>query len=585
MEPTKTYRLPPLPEKLYTLIGVGLFAVIVGLIAAYASLTFLMLIHVIGGFAFGVKGDPSLQFFASLTDWAANWRLLVVPTLGGLLVGLITQRVFSVQSSQGPAEVIAQARGYANWLTLRSGLSSVVTSALSIATGASVGRYGPAVQLGASIGATMAQWLRLSPQQGRTLLASGAAAAIAASFNAPLAGVLFAHEVILGKFTLRAVAPVVIAAVVGTTVTRFHGGNITLFDLPHYTINHETEYFLFAAFGIVGGYTALLFMHLLSSTQAWGRRIPGPLWARTMGGGFILGLLALGFPQILGLGETTISAAIQGELSFNLLIALVLMKLIATSLSLGVGFSGGIIGPSLFIGAMLGASTGTLLYEFLPGHVSPVGVYALVGMGAVISRVIGGPITTILMVFELTYSYSLTTAVMVSVVVTSFVPSKRFGGSYFEHQLTSLGIDLSVEGRVARLRQHKLNELISTEFLSIPPTCLVDEAQALIKQHPAEDLFILDDSAQLLGRIKPLQLLDVDACLRVNEIASSIGVILHCDMPIDEALTALLETPEGYAVVVEHPQSSRMVGIVHEKALFIAYQEAIESALAKGVNE
>ena len=234
---------------------------------------------------------------------------------------------------------------------------------------------------------------------------------------------------------------------------------------------------------------------------------------------------------------------------------------------------------------MLGASTGTLLYEFLPGHVSPVGVYALVGMGAVISRVIGGPITTILMVFELTYSYSLTTAVMVSVVVTSFVPSKRFGGSYFEHQLTSLGIDLSVEGRVARLRQHKLNELISTEFLSIPPTCLVDEAQALIKQHPAEDLFILDDSAQLLGRIKPLQLLDVDACLRVNEIASSIGVILHCDMPIDEALTALLETPEGYAVVVEHPQSSRMVGIVHEKALFIAYQEAIESALAKGVNE
>ena len=242
----------------------ALLSVGVGLSAAYAALAFLMLIGFVSEFAFGVSSEQ-----VGLSP-VPSWQLVLVPTLGGLLVGLLIQRILHTPRAQGPADVICEARGYADRLTPRAGLGSAVASILSIGVGASVGRYGPAVHLGACFGSAVARLLKLDDTRRRMLLASGAAAAIAASFNAPLAGVLFAHEVILGSFALRAVTPIVIASVVGTAVTRVHGGDVSLFDLPNQQIAHAFEYPLFALLGILGGYGAVAFMRVLSRAQSWG---------------------------------------------------------------------------------------------------------------------------------------------------------------------------------------------------------------------------------------------------------------------------------------------------------------------------
>nr|MCH9671198.1 chloride channel protein [Gammaproteobacteria bacterium] len=311
--------------------------------------------------------------------------------------------------------------------------------------------------------------------------------------------------------------------------------------------------------------------------QSWGGQIPGPVWMRTAAGGFVLGLLALNFPQVLGLGESTIDAALHGDIALELLVALAIVKVLATSLSIGAGFSGGILGPALFVGAMLGAALGVALPELVPLDLSDISVYALAGMGAVISRVIGGPITTILIVFELTHSYSLTTAVMVAVVVASVIPSRRFSGSFFEHQLSAQGIDLSVGSEIMRLRTRTLESVLDPIFLSVDPHCSVDDARTIMANCPHDaDLFLLDDAGRLLGSLRAAQLLDLAADTPVSTVASTTNLTLYRDTTIDEAMLSLADFVGVSVAVVDDPNSQKMLGIIHENALFTAYRDAIE---------
>ncbi|MEM7253243.1 MAG: chloride channel protein [Pseudomonadota bacterium] len=552
-------------------VGTALLAVPVGIAAALAALAFLVLIGWVGQVAFGTTADPGQL---STIDPV---RLMLITTLGGLLVGLVITWVLGRgRRPRGPADVIAEARGLQSRLTFRDGLGSAAASVLSIGVGASVGRYGPAVHLGATLGAFIGRALTLSNVRHRMLIAAGAAAAIAASFNAPLGGVLFAHEVILGSFGLRAVTPVVIGSVVGVASTRWFSGDVSLFALPNQQIAHIYEYPLFALVGILGGYGAIAFMRVLSRAQSLGATLSGPLWVRTAVGGGLLGMIALSFPQILGLGEGTIGAAINGEFALQMLIALAVVKMIATSISLGAGLWGGILGPALFIGAMLGAAVGTGLSDQFPNELSDTAVYALAGMGAVISRVIGGPITTIVLVFELTQSYSVTSAVMVAVVVASLIPSRRFAGSYFEYQLGEQGVDLAVGGEVARLRQHPLSAVLSTEFLAISADTSVGEARARVSQYRETDIYLVDDRGRLVGALSAGQLLDAPGAMTVSELPHDVAVVLHADMTVDEAMVALSDFVGVSVPVVETREGSRLIGILHENALFTAYRDAVE---------
>ena len=389
------------------------------------------------GFGFG--GEQ----MAALAGALPAWRLLLVPLLGGLVVGLFVHFFMPGRRPQGVAHVIEANALRGGRMSLTVGIKAAVVSAISIGSGASVGREGPVVHLGASLGAWASRRLHLGRTSSRTLLGCGVAAAVAASFNAPIAGTFFALEVVVGHYALTAFAPIVIAAVLGTMVSRMHYGDFPAFILPDApSITSFWEFPAFAILGCVAAVVAIVFMRMTFLTEDLLDKTPVPRWARPALGGLAIGAIAIAFPQVLGVGYEATDAALSERYLLPLLIALIVLKMAATAISLGCGFGGGVFSPSLFIGAMVGGAYGIIATEAFPHLSSGHGAYTIIGMGAVAGAVLGAPISTILMVFELTNDYAITIAVMIATSISSIITHQYQGQSYFTWQLDRRGLAL-----------------------------------------------------------------------------------------------------------------------------------------------
>jgi CIC family chloride channel protein len=553
-----------------------LLGALVGAISAYASLFFLWAVDYLHLLGVGAHGSTLYIYLENISIW----HLFFLPVAGAVIVRMIIQYGMPGQRHHGPADVIAAARIGRGILSIRAGIGSAAASIVSIGSGASVGRYGPAVHLGASVGSWVAQCMKMTSNQNKTLLACGVAGAISASFSAPLAGLVFAHEVILGRFESKSVMPIAISSVVASAIVRSHEFNTILFMLPDMSILNYWEYFLFAVLGITGGGLAVLYMALMHRLTQWFEQLLVSGLSRALLGGLALGVIVIIFPQTFGLGEQVISDALHLQISADVLMLLVLAKLLATSVSFAAGFSGGVFGPALFLGAMMGTAFGLGVFEVTDMSSLPA-VYGVVGMGAVISRVIGAPITTILIVFELTGSYALMTAVMVSVVIGGMVTRQLFNQSYFHHQLRMRNIVTDTEPVEQILREMPLRTIKSDAFIAMTDDMTLAEARGMMNnQRCHEACFVVDQNGKFLGWLYAASLYacgDEEIPLKnISHIYVEPLLVFTEDMNVFAAYLKLKDYKGAVIPLVKDFESLQMQGVVYVSDLVAACLQAFE---------
>ncbi len=557
------------------LIGLAL---VTGAASGYAALALLWLInraqHLFLGF------DHARVYSAAAKLDA--WQVLLAPALGGLVVGIFVHLFIPGRRNHGPADAMQAVREGDGRMSLRAGLTSAVASAIAIGSGASLGRYGPTVHLGASVASWIGMRLKRVRAERHVLIGCGVAAAISASFNAPLAGVLFAHEVMLDAFARRGFVAIAIASVTGQAVARAQGAHFSLASLGGYQIGHNHEYLLFALVGVCGGITAIAYIRGLEWGGVAAGRVRVPQWCKPAIAGLILGALATRYPQVLGLGDEAIHDAIGQLFALPLLLALLAAKLFATCLCRGFGFPGGVIGPSLLMGALLGSALGQGLKILDPGLVSSVPVYAVAGMGALISCVMGAPLTTIVLVFELTGSYPLTTAVMVSVVLASVTVSRLFPYSWFNLQLLRRGVDVRAGREVRIMRDRRVAELVDARVPTLAPGASVGEALARMLELDAVALPVVDADGVLRGQIALAALMRAADAERddepVSDFATMPGIVLESDSSLDAAMKQLRYFMGVSVPVVDQASRMRFAGVVYQSSIIGAYDDAVAQA-------
>lgn len=370
------------------------------------------------------------------------WHILLAPTIGGLIVGLFITFIQPGRRAGGVADVI-EARAHAGrGLPFWPGIGSAFITAISLGSGASAGREGPVVHLGATISTALCATFNLQPAARRILLACGVAGAISASFNTPIAGVLFAHEVILGHYAISAFVPIVMASSVSTILSRSWFGEDAAFVIPAYQITSYWEFPAFALLGIVCALVAVIFQLSLTITDYTARNISMPLWLRPVIGGLIVGTIGIFFPHILGVGYEATDMALKNQLPIQLLLILLVAKTAATAITLASRFGGGVVAPSLYLGAMAGGAYGLIAESVFPDMASSQGLYSILGMGAVAASVLGAPISTTVMVFELTGGFALSIALLLTISISTGLAMAVNGRSFFHWQLESRGVML-----------------------------------------------------------------------------------------------------------------------------------------------
>ncbi|MFP3920669.1 MAG: chloride channel protein [Dichotomicrobium sp.] len=436
---------------------VWLVALVIGIAAAYAAILFRLAIRAFQLPWLGTT-DKATTAAAMQLPW---WAVLTAPAIGGLIVGFILVNFQRGRRPHNVADVIeASAVGRCR-ISARDGFLSALISALSLGTGASAGREGPVVHLGAAIASQLEQRFDLSPGAQRTLLSCGVSAAVAASFNAPIAGVLFAHEVILRHYALRAFVPITISSVVATLIARVHLGNFPAFIVPNYEIVSMWEFPAFALLGIVAAGVAITFQFAIIGADRFSTAAPIPLWLKPAIGGLCVGAIALSFPHVLGVGYDTTDAALNNQMGLWLMLALLVAKTAATAITLGFRMGGGVFSPSLYLGAMTGGAFGLIAASVFPSLASGEGLYAILGMGAVAAAVLGAPISTTLIVFELTAGYQMTIALLLTVSISNGLTQAVHGVSYFHWLLNNRGLFLHEGPHQRIVRSVRVRDLMT----------------------------------------------------------------------------------------------------------------------------
>jgi len=473
-----------------------LISTIIGLLGGLGAVAFRALIRA-GEELFWRSGEPSLEMLRALP---AGWKVLA-PAVGGLIVGVIIYFFAREAKGHGVPEVMEAVVLRGGRIRPRVVAAKMLASGVCIASGGSVGREGPIVQIGSAIGSTVGQWLGIGERRLRTLVGCGAAAGIAGTFNAPVAGALFAVEVILGDFAVTQFSPIVISSVAATVVSRHFLGDFPAFEVPAYSLASPWELLVYAFLGVLAGFVALLFIKILYGAEDFFDAMKFPEYLKPVLGGVSIGLMALWYPEIYGVGYEAINEALQGNLLLNALLFLVVAKIVAVSLTIGSGGSGGIFAPSLFLGAMLGGAVGTLAHSLWPASTGGPGAYALVGMGAVVGATTHAPITAILIIFELTNDYKIILPLMITCIVATLLATQLKHGSIYTLKLLRRGIDIHGGQTINVLKSLKVEDVMREHYLMIGRAEPVMTVVSRFIDHPGDSVFVVDDGCRLAGVI------------------------------------------------------------------------------------
>lgn len=439
-----------------------LIALGIGIAAGFAALLFRKGIIALQGLVYGSDDISLIHSFAETLPW---YWLVIVPILGGLVVGIILDRFTPDARVRSVADVIEGAALREGRVETRAGLASALASVITLGTGGSSGREGPVVHLAGVISTWVSERINADGITGRDLLGCAVAAAVSASFNAPIAGALFALEVVLRHFALHAFAPIVIASAAGTVINRIEFGDVTEFTLPTASaLEFYVELPAFLILGLVCGVVATVFMHAILFAEDWAshmrKRLSLPRWLRPPLAGACLGLLAVWFPHIIGVGYETTSAALTGQLLLHEAIVFAMLKVVAVAITIGGRMGGGVFSPSLMVGALTGLAFGLIATGLFPEVSGASTLYALAGMGAVAAAVLGAPISTTLIVFELTGDWQTGLAVMVAVSMSTALGSQLVKRSFFLTQLERRGVRLAAGPHAYLLSMYRVSRVM-----------------------------------------------------------------------------------------------------------------------------
>jgi CIC family chloride channel protein len=524
---------------------------------------------------------------ASLLEGIQPYHLLIIPALGGLIFGPLIYKYAREAKGHGVPEVMEAVALRGGRIRPRVALVKSLASAVCIATGGSVGREGPIAQIGSAIGSTVGQLFHLSDERIRNLVACGAAGGIAATFNAPIAGSIFALEVILGQLHATYFGAVVISAVTADVVAHFFEGNLRAFSVPEYTMVSPWELVFYVVLGIAAAIASVSFTRLLYFSEDVWDRLHFPEYLKPVLGGLLLGLVGLvsphinGFPRVFGVGYDSITEALFGNLALRMTLGLLLFKILATIITLGSGGSGGIFAPSLFMGAMLGEAFGQACNLLFPAITAPPGAYALVGMSAFFSGAAHAPVTSILILFELTGNYQIILPLMLATVTSTLISRTISPESIYTLKLTRRGVHLQ-EGRDIDVMQTiTVGEAMSTNYDVVPlELSLTDLAQEFERSHH-HGFPVIDQEGKLAGVVTIQDLdrfaeSDTLAGKSVADIATcDTLVVAYTDEPMWSALRKLGVRDVGRLPVVAREDDRQIIGVVRRKDIIQAYNIAI----------
>lgn len=556
-------------------------AVSIGTAAGYGALAFRLLVE---GLQFVLYGN-SADFIASHAAHLPWWQVLAVPTFGGLAIGLFTHNVMPERLPQGVADVMAASALRNGRMSFREGMAAAAVSIGSLGCGASVGREGPIVHLGATFASKVAQRLHLSPSLAKTLLGCGVAAGIASAFNAPIAGVFFALEVVVGHYGITAFSPIVISSVIGTVITRLHIGDAAAFILPPQQVTSFWELPAFVILGLVCAIAAMGMLKGIALVQTIYERLQLASWLRPALAGLIVGTIALRWPEVLGVGYEATDNALKGSYDLQLLIVLAFAKGLATVLCLASGFGGGIFSPSLVLGAMVGSAYGLIAVGFFPDLGSSTSVYALLAMAAIAACTLGAPISTIIMVFELTADYGITFALMVTVAIASITCRQLHWHSFFSWQLIRRGLDLDDRHDQGLLASRTVDEVMRAEVVTVGLDADLSQLKSEFL-HRHLPIFVVDDDGRLVGSIHFEDL--ADAAFEPNQASQKSARDLVHRLPtalkptddLERALRICESEHEEHMPVVKDDDSKQVIAEVRLSDLILAQNRALLEARA-----
>ncbi len=548
--------------------GLLALALVVGVGAGLGAIAFRYLIE---GFTYAFTGHDSYgaagHVANPLVPGLGIWFVALVPILGGLLYGPLVNRFAREARGHGVPEVMLAVSQRGGRIRPVVAVVKSLASALCIGSGGSVGREGPIVQIGSSLGSTIGQLTRSPEARMRLLVACGAAGGISATFNAPIAGVFFALEVILRDFETRSFGAVVIASVTADVIGRAAFGTEAFLELPKLGVGPVSGYPLYLVLGLLAAVVGTAFIRVLYGMEDRADR----LWRfseawRPAVGGALLGLLLLALPQMYGVGYPVLEGAIDGRYALGFLLALLAGKVLATSLTLSIGGSGGVFAPSLFMGAMLGSAFGLAVHDLLPGISGPAGAYGLIGMGAVFAAAARAPMTAILIIFELTGDYRIMLPLMLAVVIATALAGRLSPHSIYTLKLARRGIDLLRRHPAGPMEAITVAEAMRPAPEPVRSDARLDEMVARLSEGEEATLPVVDPDGTFVGVLPEDELEqaigegvpDVDAgslarllpTLRGGEsLAEATGTLVRTDSP---GLAVLDETGERVVGWLSH---------------------------------
>ncbi|RMF95916.1 MAG: CBS domain-containing protein [Candidatus Schekmanbacteria bacterium] len=553
-----------------------LVSILIGFLAGFGAIGVRFLIKIVEEISFG-SGMNILEK-AALLPW---YEKIIIPMIGGIIVGPLIYYFAKEAKGHGVPEVMEAVVLRDGVIRPRVALIKAIASSISIGTGGSVGREGPVVQIGSSIGSTIGQILMVSGRRLRTFVACGAAAGIAAAFNAPIAGALFSVEIILGDFGLTYFSPIVISSVVATVISRHFMGDFAAFDVPTYRLVDPRELIFYFGLGIFCGFVALVFIKVLYFLESYFENLKLHETIKPAIGGIVIGIMALWIPHIFGVGYESINLALNSNMAWSFLLLLTFAKVLATSITLGSGGSGGIFAPSLFIGAMAGGFFGNIVNILAPNITASPGAYALVGMGAVVSGATHAPITAILIIFELTNDYKIILPLMISCIISTIFTSKLHKESIYTLKLALRGINIFKGKEVNVLRKLSVKDVMEDAEV-IPEDLSFNDLIDRITASKNTTFYVVDKGGRFLGTI---HLKDISGILKdietlkdiliAKDLVSGSNLFLYPDDNLDHAMHIFGNSNVEEIPVLDPSGERKLLGKVRENDIVEAYNKEI----------
>jgi CIC family chloride channel protein len=563
-----------------------LMAIIIGALGGYGAVGFRWLIIFFQGIFFGDDGGGFLGLLMDL-PW---YKKLIPPIVGGAIVGPLVYFFAKEAKGHGVPEVMEAVALNGGIIRKRVVLIKSLASAICLGSGGSAGREGPIVQIGSAIGSACGQIAGVSADRMRTLVGCGAAAGIAATFNAPIAGAMFALEIVLGEFGIATFSPIVVSSVMATIISRMYLGDYPAFIIPHYALVSAWEIPLYMLLGVISGVVGIAFTVFLYKTEDLFDAVKLPDYTKAAVGGLLIGVIGIFFPHIFGVGYDSSGLALLERLSFIMVFALIFLKILATSLTIGSGGSGGIFAPSLFIGSMTGGAFGYIVHSLLPNITATSGAYSLVGMGAVVAGATHGPLSGMLILFEMTGDYKIILPLMLSCIISNIMATHIKKGSIYTLKLFRRGVDIEAGREVNIMKSLLVKDVMTREVETVSENMSLEKLLSSTISSKYSSFPIVDGKGLLTGIVTFQDFKEIlfekqlGRLIVAKELSTPNVITITENENLDSALKKIGFRNIEQLPVVDESNPRKILGILSRRDIFAAYNKAlIDRSLVKSI--